>query len=70
LGKSSVEKSRVEKSRNDVEVLLFVAGVLFGEIGMSLVVAGAIFGEVVVMFECNFWWQAQSLVKLQCHFSG
>ena len=51
-------------------MLLFVAGVLFGEIGMSLFVAGAVFGEVAVMLERNFWWQAQSLVKLQCHFSG
>ena len=38
---------------------LFVAGAIFGEVGVSLFVAGAIFGEVGVTFS----WQSQHFVK-------
>ena len=48
-------------------MVLFVAGAIFGEVGMfgvSLFVACAIFGEVAVMLQCHFSWHAQYLVKL------
>ena len=46
-----------------------MAGAVFGEVAVALFVAGAILGEVHTMLERNVSWQAQYLVKLQCHFS-
>ena len=52
---------------------LFVAGAVFGDLGVSLFVAGAVFrdlgvalfvaGAVLVILECHFLWQAQYSVK-------
>ena len=44
----------------EVQVSLFVAGALVGEVQVSLFVAVAIFGE---KFNCHFLWQGQHLVK-------
>jgi len=40
-----------------------VAGAVFGEFAVSLFVAGATCGEVHIVFERDFSWKGQYLVK-------